>query len=110
MFTIDTDVDCGPITVELFNEDATFTALDAALFDDVRDPNSFTVVNTADVTKAGTYPISYKAYHTNFPSNFQTKTVAFTITVIDPCDNPAGLLASAPADQEYTITQNTFDY
>ena len=104
VLTIDTGVDCGPITVEFFNEDATFTNLDAALFDDGRDPNSFAVRNTDDVTKAGSYPISYKAYHTNFPSNFKTKTVAFTITVIDPCNNPAGLLASAPADQSYTIT------
>ena len=32
MFTIDTLVDCGPIQVDFYNDDAGETALDAALF------------------------------------------------------------------------------
>ena len=32
------------------------------------------------------------------------------MTVTDPCGAPASLTPSAPLDQEYTITQTTFDY
>ena len=32
------------------------------------------------------------------------------MTVIDPCDNPVKVTKSALTDQEYTITQNIFDY
>ena len=86
------------------------TALDPLLFEDIRDSNVFTILQTQDVTKDLVYPISYKAYHTNYASNFQVKTTAFTMTVIDPCDAPVSVTASVLTNQEYTITQTTFDY
>ena len=33
LYTVDTLVDCGPIQVEFFNDDATKTALDADIFE-----------------------------------------------------------------------------
>ena len=44
IFTIATDVDCGSITVEFFNEDAGETALNPSLFNDARTPNIFSIL------------------------------------------------------------------
>ena len=88
VLTIDTQVDCGLISVDFFNEDGSDSALDTSLFSDVRDANIFTVIYTEDVLKKGTYPISYKAYYSSYPGNFEEKRTAFTVTIIDPCDAP----------------------
>ena len=101
IFTIATQVDCGLITVEFFNQDVSETVLDPLLFNDTRDPsniNTFTILQTQDVTKKGTYPISYRAYHTSYASNVQVKTTAFTMTLIDPCDIPVSVTASVLAN------------
>ena len=98
IFTIATDVDCGLISVEFFNEDAGMTVLNTSLFDDARTPNIFSILETQDVTLDGTYPISYRAYHTLYPVNVQEKRTAFTMTVIDPCDAPVGVAASTLQD------------
>ena len=96
--------------MEIFNEDATDSALDTDIFDDVRVPNDFKIKYSEDVTKDGVYPISYRAYHTNYSSNAEEKRTAFTITIIDPCDEPISVTASTLANQEYTITQSNLDY
>ena len=72
--------------------------------------NVFTVKYTENVLKAGQYPISYKAYYTQYPANFKEKRTAFTVTIIDPCDEPDSVTASILDDQEYTITQTASDY
>jgi len=84
--------------------------LDPNIFSDARVPNVFAVKYTEDVTIDGVYPISYKAYHTSYPSNSQELRPAFTITIIDPCDAPVSVIASNLVNQEYTITQTAFDY
>ena len=38
------------------------------------------------------------------------KTTTFTITLVDPCNPPASVVASSVADQEYTITDTSRDY
>ena len=86
------------ITVEFFNEDAGETALNNSLFDDARSPNIFSILETQDVTLDGSYPISYRAYHTNYAGNVQVKRTAFTMTIIDPCDAPVGVAASTLQD------------
>ena len=114
IFTIDTLVDCGPVSVDFYNA-ADSSLLDVTLFDDTRGAtalvnNQFSVLQTQDVTKAGLYLISYKAYHKNYAANFEEKASAFVITVINPCDAPVSVTPSIPVDQTYTITQNKFDY
>jgi len=108
ILTIDTLVDCGPVSVDFYNT-ADSSPLDVTLFDDARGAtalinNQFSVLQTSDVTKAGLHPISYKAYHTNYAANFEEKASAFVITVIDPCDAPVSVTPSIPVDQTYTIT------
>ena len=113
LFKIDTQVDCGLISVEFFNAADINSSLDVSLFDDQQNAltsNSFTVFQTQDVAKAGKYPISYRTYYTNYPTNFVDNLSAFTVTVVDPCDNPVSVTASGPIDQVYTITQTKFDY
>lgn len=34
----------------------------------------------------------------------------FTITIVDPCDEPTSVTPSTLLDQEYTIMQASFDY
>ena len=55
------------------------------------------------VAKKGTYPIKYQAYYQSYSANKITSD-AFTITVIDPCDNPVSVTSKILAAQEYTIT------
>ena len=87
--------------MEFFNAADINSSLDVSLFDDQQNAlnsNSFTVLQTQDVAKAGTYPIAYRTYHTNYPTNFVDNLSAFTVTVIDPCDNPVSMTASGPID------------
>ena len=69
-FTDETEVDCGLISLEFFNADN--TDLDDSIFEDKRDLvtlNTFSILYGEDVTKAGTYPISYRTYYSNYPAN-----------------------------------------
>ena len=90
--------------MDIFNEDATESALDTAIFDDARDANIFKILYSEDISKAGSYPISYRAYFTLYSSNFEEKRTAFTVTIVDPCDQPVSVTASTLTNQEYTIT------
>lgn len=114
VLTTDTLVDCGTITVEFYNDDVSQSPLDADLFLNTIEitpgQNQFEILQTQDVLKKGVYPIVMKAYFTNYSSNFEELKPAFTMTIIDPCDDPASFSPSAPVDQIYTITQNAFDY
>ena len=88
-------VDCGGLTVEFFNDDASQTALDTDLFLDDQTAFNFAVQYSEDVTKANVYPIKYRVYHTNYNSNVVTLADPFVITVIDPCDKPTSITAPA---------------
>ena len=86
-----TQADCGPITVEFFNDDAGKTVLDATLFNEgvAGPPDSiFKVLYTEEELKKGSYPIRYRVYHTNYAGNVKEQPFPFVITVINPCENP----------------------
>ena len=46
----------------------------------------------------------YRAYYENYSDNDILSSI-FTITVIDPCDEPVSVTSKTLTDQEYTITQ-----
>ena len=97
----DTLVDCGPISVEFFNDDVSNTALDTDLFlDDRTNTGSYNLASIIidDISKKGMYPIKYRVYHSNYQSNIVTLEEPFTLEIIDPCDDIVRLTASALAD------------
>ena len=113
LITKATLVDCGPLTVEFFNDDVGKTALDSDIFDDDRStPGAFSLVNkyTEDVLKTGTYFIKYSVYHTHYDQNVVTMADPIEVLVADPCDAPLSLTESSPDDQEYIITTNFVTY
>lgn len=68
-----TQVDCGPITVEFFNDD--LSPIDTALFVDDRTgspANLFQTLQITDESTDGPYPIRYRVYHTGYPGNVAT--------------------------------------
>ena len=80
--TSETRVDCGPVSVDFFNESAGLTPLDSSMFlDDRTAPGSFNlaVISTADLLKTGVYPIRYAAYYSNYPTNVAPLADTFTI-------------------------------
>ena len=85
LYSLDTPVDCGPITVEFFNDD--LTAVDPAIFTKNADP-SFVTQYQEDVALVGDYPILYRVTLTNYPANLIDSTVPFIISIVDPCDAP----------------------
>ena len=104
---------CGPYELEIYHEDG--TPIDTTLFDDVRvldpkKPNEFLTLYSEDVTKDGEYPFKYRLRLRDYPENVVESPVPFTITVIDPCDNPVILHAPELVDQEYTITDDALPY
>ena len=67
LITKATAVDCGGLTVEFFNDDATQTSLDTDIFlDDRTTPGAFqfSSLYSEVVAKADVYPIKYRVYHT----------------------------------------------
>ena len=102
-----TEVDCGPIAVEFFNDDATQSVPRSDLFLDDRSlepDNAFKVIYAEDVALKGSYPIRYRVFHERYPLNVAEQPFPFTVTVINSCENPKSLTASTLTDQEYTIT------
>ena len=93
--------------MEFLNDDFGKTSLDSVIFlDDRTNPNAYNlaIMYTELVSKKGSYPIKYRVYHTLYPTNVVTLTDPFTITIIDPCDNPVSVTPSTLTAQEYTIT------
>ena len=69
-----TTVDCGPITVEFFNDDTGKTAIDPALYLDDQTAGGgashfFSVLYSEDVSKKGSYPFKYRVYYSDYPAN-----------------------------------------
>ena len=103
----ETLVDCGPISVEFFNDDLSNSALDTDLFLDDRTNNgsyNLASIITDNVSKKGMYPIKYRVYHSNYIANIVTIANPFTVEIIDPCENDALIISSTLINQEYTIT------
>ena len=88
--------------------------MDTSIFlDDRTTPGAFNLASiyTEDVLKKGSYPIKYRVYHTLYPTNIVTLATPFTVQIMDPCDAPVSVTASALTNQEYTITDaNTLLY
>ena len=59
-------MDCGGLTVEFFNDDASESSLDTDIFLDDRTVGAFqfSSLYTEVVAKANVYPIKYRVYHT----------------------------------------------
>ena len=113
MLTSSTPANCGPITVEFYNDNLSKSALDAELFnvDASVQPQSLSVLETQDLGKVGSYPIKYRAYHTNYPDNRVEVSQAFTVTVTDPCrSHIKSVTPSSLTDQSYTITGAALTY
>ena len=107
MITQTTLIDCGPLSLEFFNDDESQTVLDNKLFSDFRIRTSaYNLVTkySKNVLKKGIYPIKYRVYHSNYPTNVVVLEDPFIVEIIDPCDNLTQLTASVLTDQEYTIT------
>lgn len=71
LITRATLVDCGPLTMEWFNDDE--STLDPELFyyDTSAGPaaNKFSVLYSQNTLKKGSYPMRYKVYHNLYPGN-----------------------------------------
>ena len=69
LITKETLVDCGPLSVEFYNDDAGQTSLDPDILLDDRAAFNLVSLSTDDVLKKGSYPLKYRVYHTIYASN-----------------------------------------
>ena len=69
MLSSGTEIDCGPVSIEFYMDDGSYPSF--LLFDDDRSaqPYKFTTMYSDDDSLAGTYPIVYTAYYTNYADN-----------------------------------------
>ena len=87
LYTIDTEIDCGPANVHFFYLDA--TDLNEEMFfvgDDF-----LCVEWSDDIALKGEYEILYKVSLELYPDNFVNSVESFKVTVEDPCDNPISI-------------------
>ena len=113
LFFVDTLVDCGPISLDFYYDNAGKTPLDTNIFEDRRDmstQNELIVKYNEDTSIKGSYAIKYKTYFTNYPDNFRELQNAIIMTIVNPCDAPVDVIPSVLSDMEYTITQAFFEY
>ena len=88
-------------------------SIESSLFSDDRNStpiNEFRTLTNTDTSLKGSYAMSYRVYHTLYPSNVASQTDLFTITVVNACDNPVSLQEMSLTDQTYTITDTAFSY
>ena len=72
LITPQTKVDCGPISVEFFNDDATKSAINTVLFKDDRTTspkNFFRILFNNNPLTIGSYLIRYRVFHTDYVTN-----------------------------------------
>ena len=65
-----TSIDCGPISVDFFNNNALKSELDSSVFFDDRSgslTNTFTVLQADEVTQNMEFPICYRLHYINYP-------------------------------------------
>ena len=113
LITKATLVDCGGLSVEFFNDDASQTSLDTDIFlDDRATGGAFNLASkyTEDVGKTKSYNLKYRVYHTSYDQNVVTLAEPFSILVADPCDAPVSLTPSALDDKEYILTTSAQTY
>lgn len=104
-----TQVDCGALSTEFFYEDT--SPFDTLRFSDTRAAtNSFQVLYTDSLTDVGVYEITYRVSFDDYPGLTLTQEFPFTVTIIDPCDEPVSVTPSVLTDQEYTIIETELDY
>ena len=77
--------------------------------DSIVDNNELQVLYNQEVDTTGEYKIGYAVKFIDYPLNIKTSGV-FTVTIVDPCDEPTSIISPLIFDQEYTITQDAFDY
>ena len=98
-------IDCGPISVEFFNDDAAKSAINTALFQDDRTtaPNNIfrTLFNDNPLT-IGSYPFRYRVFHTNYPTSAVEIPFPFIVTIIkvNSCESPKSIVSSSLENQE----------
>ena len=91
LYSINTRIDCGEISVKFFNEGPEQSTLDPRLYSQTVSPNAFIVLQTQDVGLKGEYRIKYELKLVKYPNISAIIEQPFVITVIDPCDNPLDL-------------------
>ena len=102
--TIVMPYNCGTVTTEFFYEDT--SPFDTSIFNDWRiSPNSFQVLYTESLDDVGIYEITYRVQFASYPSLSLVQEFPFTVTIVDPCDDPTSVTPSTLVDQEYTIMQ-----
>lgn len=92
-------LDCGELTVNFFYDDGLKTPLDPAfLFDDRSHPvtETFSTMYSEDLSLVGDHTIKYEVFYTDYPMAGGPESEPFTVTVIDPCDEPVSM--AAPVD------------
>ena len=95
---INVEVDCGPFTVEFFEQadDFSKTQLDDEVFDDVRNTgsvigqNELRVIYNENTNTTGEYNLGFTVMFTNYPLSILSSEL-FKVEVIDPCDEPQSL-------------------
>ena len=99
VLTIDTDVDCGPISVDFYAKDDFSFPIDFDVFDDyqsfdMNEASIFSILKLEDQSKVGTYSISYRTYHSDYPENYADNMNAFTVTINNPCYDASSITAT----------------
>ena len=111
LYSMDTLIDCGDITVDFFIDDEEKTPLNPWLFRQTNDPSAFIILQTQDVDLKGVYEIRYEIVFIKYPEVSAELASPFVVTVVDPCDNPESLVTSSDLlDQKYIITQDVVSY
>ena len=77
MFWIDSPIDCGPISVEFFDD--SHESIDTDLFAFETD---FVVKETSDASKIGDYKIHYRISFLEYPGRYAESSEAFTISIL----------------------------
>ena len=111
MISEDTWISCGPITFEFYLNDGSYTSLDPLIFEDERSkvPYEFKYLHTTNLDHIGTYEIVCIAYYANYKMT-NAESLPFTVEIVQACPIVTSFTASAPLDQNYTITDSQLTY
>ena len=92
-------MDCGPLTVEFYNDDAEQTELDVSIFSDERSDsiNHLTILPAStESIKEGQYMILYRIFYEEYPDVVVEQTQPFTVTITNPCASTVHNMLSSP--------------
>lgn len=107
MYYLSIGNDCGPFTVTFMQKasvDASYGALDSAVFSVDQTAEAFTKEATTDSAQVEVYNIVYTVKLDNYPLIVSAQSSPFVITVVDPCLTPSLSVPSQtdPAEYKYT--------